>query len=742
MKMRNYWARITLAPWCNAISRNAIALCAAACLVCAGAAAVQSAAPRGLPELVRAYRLSPSDAQRTAIENYASAHPGEAAQAQLALGVVAYEQKDYSAAIAGLRQALPKSRQIADYTAYYLGAARVEANDLAGVEQDLAHVHAGPAASPLAGKAWVLEARALKAGDPSAAVRLLRSHYAELSQPEGDITLADCYQAAGDLPNAADFYQRIYYQYIAGDAATRAAAALVTLKDAMGAAYPAPLPAQEMRYADRLLNAQLYSQARDEYRAIAEHAPTLERDQARVRWAEADYLNGRTAEARSYLAGLEIADSEADAERLFYLEQCARRLGNEADMLAALERLSSHYAHSSWRLKALVDAANNFLLADRSDEFVPLYKTAYNDFPNDPTSPLSHWKVTFQAYFKGSPDAAGLLREHLQKYPQHFTFAAALYFLGRQAEQDGDFAAARADFERLTRSYGNYYYGMLAARRMADPKVAGAAVSTSEVEFTGSLKLPQGQPIAAAPTAATTARITRSRLLRGAGLDDLADTELRFGARGDGQPALLAMEMAGAADAAYIGVRAMKALVPDYLNLPPDGAPRRFWELLFPLPYRSELIANATRHGLDPYLVAGLIRQESEFNPGALSRAKAYGLTQVRPGTGRLYARQAGVPRVTAQVLLQPAMNLKIGTTVLRGMLDQNGGNVEQTLAAYNAGPNRVVQWTTGKSFREPAEFVESIPFTETRDYVQAVLRNQEIYRRLYQPAATSKSAN
>jgi soluble lytic murein transglycosylase len=65
-------------------------------------------------------------------------------------------------------------------------------------------------------------------------------------------------------------------------------------------------------------------------------------------------------------------------------------------------------------------------------------------------------------------------------------------------------------------------------------------------------------------------------------------------------------------------------------------------------------------------------------------------------------------------------------------MLQQNGGNLEQTLAAYNAGPNRAAEWLAWNTYREPAEFVESIPFTETRDYIQAVLRNADIYRRLY----------
>jgi soluble lytic murein transglycosylase len=192
------------------------------------------------------------------------------------------------------------------------------------------------------------------------------------------------------------------------------------------------------------------------------------------------------------------------------------------------------------------------------------------------------------------------------------------------------------------------------------------------------------------------------------------------------------MELAASADAPHQAMRIMKSTSPEYLNLPVPAAPRKFWELLFPLPYRAEVVRTARERDLDPYLLAGLIRQESEFDPQAVSRAKAYGLTQIRPATGQQFARTAGVSKVTTRVLYQPAANLKIGSSILRSMLDRQGGKIEQTLAAYNAGPNRVVEWMAWSTYREPAEFVESIPFTETRDYVQAVLRNAEMYRRLY----------
>jgi len=682
-----------------------------------------------LPTLVRVYRESPNPARRAAIATYVAGHPKEAPLASLAMGIVAYEQGNYSAAIGDLKPLPKKLPALADYAAYYLAAARVESEDFGLTPEDLAATRRN---SPLAGKSWLLEARARKAQTAPDAVRLLREHYAELPQPEGDITLADCYQAANDLAHAAEYYQRVYYHYLSGAAASRSAAALLTLKDTLGAGYPAPDAAQRLHRADRLMDAGEFSQARTEYQAVAAQSGGLERDQALVRVGAADYLAGKATAAGPYLRALELAEPEAAAERLYYLLECARRRNDDEEMASALEQLAARHRQSQWRLKALGSAGNRYLLLNRPEDYVPLYQAAYQDFPTAATAPLSHWKVTFQAYLHDRADAPVLLREHLRQYPGHSTAGASLYFLGRQLERSGDSAGGRACYQRLAAAFENHYYAMLARERLKSVPAAGAAPA-EVTQFLAGIRLPAASPVATAAVAATEERIERSRLLRAAGLSDLADGELRFGMRTDGQPAILAMELADAAEAPHQAMRIMKNNSPEYLSLRVPDAPRKFWELLFPLLYKSDLVRSAKDRDLDPYLLAGLIRQESEFNPQAVSRAKAYGLTQVRPATGRQFARTAGVPRVTTRVLWQPAANIKIGSTILRSMLDQQGGKVEQTLAAYNAGPNRVEEWMGWNTYREPAEFVESIPFTETRDYVQAVLRNAEMYRRLYQ---------
>jgi len=690
------------------------------------------APPATLAALVRAYRQSPNPARRAAVAAWGASHPKERAAAWLALGVTEYEMRDYASAIAQLRQAQPGLPQIADYAAYYLAAARVELRDSGGVGKLLETVYDSAPASPLAARARLVEARALADAAPADAVRLLRQHAAELPQPDGDMILGEAQQAAGDLAGAVETWQRVYCQYVTGDAAVRAATALAGLRAAMGASYPALSPGQMLRHAGRLVDARELALARTEYRALAGRERGPERDQALVGLGAIDYLAGKSPTAAVYLRPLAVEAPEADAERLYYLVECARRVDDDADLRQALKNLEDRHGRSPWRLKALVSGGNYFLIANRADDYLALYRAVYQDFPDDPAAALSHWKVTFDAWLHRRSEAVGLLREHLARYPRDPNAVGALYFLGRAAEERKDFPEAAACYRQLLKLFENYYYAMLARERMRRPEVSGATPSPQAGAFLAGLGLPAAKPVPLEPTRETAARIERSQALRAAGLSELADSELRFGARSGGQAALLGIEAASAADSPAMGLHMLKYMAPDHLAVPLAAAPRRFWELLYPLPYRAELFAAARDRSLDPYLVAGLIRQESEFSPTAVSSAKAYGLMQVLPVTGRQYGRQAGVQGVSVWSLKQPAVNLKIGTFVLRRMLDASGGNVEQTLAAYNAGPMRMAEWVAWNSPHEPAEFVESIPFTETREYVQAVMRNADMYRRLY----------
>ncbi len=705
-----------------------MALAVAGVVAASGAAASPAS-------LARAYRESPTAARRAALERYAQAHARQTsgALARLALGIAAFEQKDWKGAIdslAGLEKRLPA---LADYPAYYAAAARLEAGEAALDPQSLAPVRATAAPSPLAARAAVVQARMLVAtGAPDRAIPLLRESYPLLPQPEGDLALAAAYDGSGDAAHAALYYQQVYHQYPLADGAVKAATAMEALRDAMGANYPQPTPILLLTRADKLREGRDYSRARIEYRALADRTSGAERDLAQVRAAACDYLTGDTAQARRQLQGLSPSHPEADAERLYYIVQCARRMGTDSEMLDAIQRLAASHPRSPWRLKALISAGNRYLLVNDAKNYLPLYTAAFEGFPADPQAPYAHWKVAWHAYISRKPDAAEHMRRHLSMFSLHPSAGGALYFLGRLAEERRQWGDARACYTRLAERFPHYYYGVLARERLADARVAGAkpgAAMTAFLESVAFSEQPAGD--GEQPTAATRARLERVRLLQTAGLDDLAAAEVRFGGDGE-QSTLLAVELARSGAPPHRKLRYLKGVRGDYLSLPLDRAPEAYWRGLFPLPYRAELERAARRQKLDPLVLAGLIRQESEFNPRAVSSARAYGLTQVLPSTGRQLARRLGIRRFTTSMLYQPEVNLRLGTFYMRLQLDRWNGELEKTLAAYNAGPRRVAEWSTWYEFREPAEFVETVPFTQTREYIQAVVRNAAVYRLVY----------
>jgi len=698
-------------------------------------AGVCSGAQSRLETLAKACRETPTASRRSALLSYARAHSKdqEGALARFALGAISFEQKNYSEAIGNLTSAAARLPKLADYCAYYIAAAHAASNEFDKIPAETAKVRLSTVASPLFAKAVLVEAQALAAsGQATQAIALLRKHYDALPQPDTDAAMAAAYQAANDLPNAAAYFQRVYFRYPSSNAAAAAGAALETLRKSLGDSYPPAMPEQMLDRANRLLTAGDYARAKSEFLALVPQLAGLERDQARVRAGAADYLANYNAAAYKYLKSLELGPSEADAERMYYLAECARRLNDVDQMETTANRAGILYPTSPWRLKALVSAGNYFFVHNQPDKYEPLFEAGYRAFPKDPAAAYCHWRIAWSAYIRRKPNAEDLLREQVSSYPSESTLSPAVYFLGRIAENRNDYPAARACYSKLVESSPGYYYGIMARHRLEDPKLAVRA-SAEVSRWLDEAAFPPKKPAPdLKPSAVTVLRIERSRLLRSAGFADWAATELRFGAQKDGQPYLDAIELARSADSAHEGIRYMKALAPGYLSLTLDDAPRSAWELLFPMPYKTDLVRYSRQNNLDPYLVAGLIRQESEFNPQALSRAQAHGLTQVMPSTGKQLARKVGVRRFSTKMLFQPSTNLRLGTYYLHTLLDQWEGKWPETLASYNAGKSRVTEWLTWSTYRDPDEFIESIPFSETRQYVQAVLRNAEIYRQLY----------
>jgi len=150
-------------------------------------------------------------------------------------------------------------------------------------------------------------------------------------------------------------------------------------------------------------------------------------------------------------------------------------------------------------------------------------------------------------------------------------------------------------------------------------------------------------------------------------------------------------------------------------------------ELRFPVLYRDVIEANAARYGIDPSWVYGVVRQESAFVPDARSQAGALGLMQLMPSTGRHAGRKLNIPIRSSRALLNIENNLRLGVSYLKDVLGRNDGNEVLATASYNAGPNRVSSWMPEKPM-DADIWVETIPFSETRDYVKNVMSYTTVY--------------
>ncbi len=697
-----------------------------------------TAAPGTLAALAQGYRLKPSAAKAATLESYARAHAGTPAegQADLALAATEVQQGHFDAIPRLTAVAAKRLPELADYAAYFNASAL---RDAAAVDRALEPVWSAKPESPLSAPAAMMLARTLlDASKPQKALDVLDRH-GPGDIPSVLLLRGRASEALNHVADAAHAYQAIYFDTPLASESADAERALARLRDEPG--YPAAGEERILGRAQKLLDAGQHEAAR---RYLESSLPRLDgewKDLAEVRIGAALFFAKDDSAAYDRLKSLNVDSPPADAERLFYVARSAGRMDREAEAHEALDALAKRHPDSVWRQRALIAEGNRHLVANERAAYEPLYRACYESFLESDDSAYCHWKVVWAEYLDGHSRAAAALKAHLQNYPHSAKANAAMYFLGRIAESSEDWDAAGTWYTAIADRFPNSYYAILARERLHAASIAGASESPDVRAFVNKLPRPsRPQFTGFDPLPSTAKRILRARLLTEAGLDDEADRELRFGAETDGQPQIDAYELASLASqrgAPDKGIRYIKHYVAGYLNLPLDAAPIQFWQLAFPLPYRRPLEQYSLQHSLDPYLTAALIRQESEFNSRAVSIPGALGLTQVMPATGRQISHRVGIARFRTALLFQPEVNLRIGTYYLRALLDGLQGSPEAALASYNAGKSRVDAWLAWTTYKEPAEFVESIPFTQTRDYVEVVLHNADIYRRLYgHPAA------
>jgi soluble lytic murein transglycosylase len=678
------------------------------------------------------------------VEAFARRHPKEdaGALAWLVLGYAHTLDHDYAKAIDPFNRAKAGASELGDYVAYYLGDAYLKTVHNAEALSTLADFSKNFPDSLLIRDAHLVYASALLGeGRAQEAADLLEKDRAPV-RADVELGIGRAYAAAGDNQKAASAFRNLYYNLPTSFEADVAGTELHKLGISGSVA-------ERRTRADLLFKARRYSDAAHDYHDLVEEVTPADRPALQLALASALEKSDRSHDARQLLLSMGAQTGDAEAERLYLLSETARSTSDEEAVQRTLNELRQFGPASPWLEQALLSAGNMYLLKRDYDRAIDYFRELQQRFPKGGHASSAHWKAEWLTFRQGrTDDARKGFEEQIALYPDSPEIPAALYWRARLAEEEGNPAMARAFYQKLSDRFRNYYYAELGRQRLkvlpglgaGSPKEGSPKDGWPQEDAPHYPLLDHVSPLSTAGkiTAADppddNLRVERARLLSNGALADMAVRELQAAASQEGG-AWAPPEMARAYQdiGRYDrGIEIMKRATPNYFAVDIPDLPRPYWEALFPKAYWTDLRKYSVLNGLDPYLVASLVRQESEFNALALSRANAVGLMQLLPNTGKTVAKQVKLKGYSAPQLYTPAVNLELGTRYFKEMVDKYNGQFEYALAAYNAGTDRVGDWLGQGHYRDPQEFVESIPFTETREYVQAILRNANVYRQLY----------
>ncbi len=677
---------------------------------------------------------------------YAHAHTGDAAAtAWIALGHAYLLDHKYSQAVAALNNADRVGDALDDYAAYLTAQVYLQSNQLANAQPILASFDKKYPDSIFVPQIPVLQANAyIQLGDPQNALQVLNAHKSEpiAGKPDFLLALARANQMSGNTALAQRLFTHVYLDYPLSTEATLARKQLAT----MGVLDAMPI-SQRRRRADALYAAHRYADAEEEYRSLAA-SPSL------TDGAHNDMLVAVAAcqwklhtLTQSDLESLPDTNDEAGARRLYLLMELARDKNDADAQQSIVQQLETRFPTSPWLAEALLSSGNMYLLRKDYPTAIRYYTDLSTRFPKSCSqqqhtgpcfnaSPNAQWRAAWLTYRQGDyAAAASMMDQQITNYPDSDNISAALYWRARIYAGPGhDPAMAVKYYRTVTRVYRHYYYADLASQRLAqmgdrpDNAPTGSAVLDA--------LQPADVPELSDDIPDQDPHLVKARLLANAGLNEYISPEIQAADGSDEWGPLAEARIYASFDEPWRALHLMKRAVPDYTSAPIGSLPLAYWRILFPQPYWSSIKLYAAQNNLDPYMVASLIRQESEFNPGAISYANAWGLMQLLPSVGRSLARQVGLRHFDARDLLDPVINIRLGCLYLRQMLDRFGDQPEYAFAAYNAGDNRVDDWKSSGTYSSMDEFVESIPFTQTRDYVQSIMRNETLYREIDKAAS------
>jgi soluble lytic murein transglycosylase len=576
---------------------------------------------------------------------------------------------------------------------------------------------------------------AIKSGETSAVPGLLSDLTAE-DDPAALLLVGDMYRAS-DKTRALAAYRRIYFFAPGAPESITAATLISELNSTLS-----PASAEEaLARADRLHEVNRHSDALQAYTEAFARFPVLATPRNELRRGISATNARKTAEAVASLNRVPSSSGDLRAEALYYLAQTYARARQWELARATVEALRRSFPNSPFTPRALVSVGQTAEDAKNLTDASYFLRTAVSSAPGSAEVAQAQFDLAWLAHeAKNYAESSRSLTEHLAYYvdKNNDNRGRAGYWAARDSERAGKLSEARALYQAMLGRYDANWYGYLAKQRLeAITRAGNIQTKTFALDSVVARAVANLQTVTVAEETATPAedaRITKADQLTNIGVDEWALEELARASESVPNSPKVNLAIAQVHRSQEDNVRALNTLrksFPDYSQMKPEEMTREEWDVFYPLAYWDIIVQESRAKKLNPYQVAGLIRQETVFITRARSSARAYGLMQVLVPTAQLTARKYGVGRsITAESLFEPRLNIQLGTAYLRDQIDKFG-RIEYVAAAYNAGPMRAVQWRASLP-AEMDEWAEAVPFKETRGYIQGIVRNRLQYERLY----------
>jgi soluble lytic murein transglycosylase len=610
---------------------------------------------------------------------------------------------------------------LGDYALYFRARAAANAGRDREAVESVEALLAQHEDSVWAGRARLLAGQALRRrGDAVSARAWLSAARTALTEPSphwarATLDLAELEAERGDPASALALATELRQSKTRGLAARR----MRRLAERVRIAHP------ELPTVDHVEEAEFRLREGDTAGARAEAEVALSRDpapdaRARALWvrAQAERALGDRPAAEATCLRLASEDDPLAARGLLAVGSWRWNADDDAAALRFFHQTAARFPKSPQAAEALYAIGRIEQEAGRYDGAFEAYRRVAERYPDASLANEAAWRAGWVRYLGADFASAARWFAHLAARMPEQARPAAEYWGARALERLGRRTESVEKLTHLADFHTTSYYAGLAEERLGRPPTVAAAA------------LPADDPPPPFPASLTGLHAERARALASVGFRRLARRELdALAADAPRQELIDAYQSVGAISAS---LRVAREVWRDSTNTPHRD--------LYPLGYWEIVRSASLRQRLDPFLVVSLIRQESLFEPEAVSSADARGLMQLMPATARELSRDDGMP-VEKAALFRPDVNVDLGTTLLARLLERYDGSPAKALAAYNAGQEAVAKWERRYGQRDKDEFVELISFRETRDYVKAVLRNYRLYRRLYAPSDSATSA-